>query len=342
MSNQLKIVRAGPSMTVQDQGRAGYLAYGLSRGGAVDALALIEGAALLGQSAEMAAIEMAGMGGEFEAVEDTRIALTGAPMRASIDGTNVQWNASYLLPMGVRLSIGAATTGSYGYLHLGGGVGGPMVLGARSAHLAAGIGARLQDGDSLEIGSDTAGLTGQKLAKDSRFDGGLVRIVPSLQTEFFAPAEIERFAATAFQRDTRGNRMGVRIIPDGDGFKTEAGLSILSEVIVPGDVQVTGDGMPFVLLAECQTTGGYPRIGSVLPMDLPRVAQARAGASLQFQFVTLEEAVALEQREAVRRKSLRGAVQPMIRNPHQITDLLSYQLISGMTKGDDLDRDAAV
>jgi len=341
MSNHLNILRAGPSMTVQDQGRAGYLAYGLSRGGAVDALALLEGAALLGQSAELAAIEMAGMGGEFEVVEDTRIALTGAPMRASIDGVNVQWNASYVLPKGVRLSIGAATTGSYGYLHLGGGVCGALVLGARSAHLAAGIGARLQDGDSLEVGPDAGGLTGQKLGPDGRFDGGLVRIVPSLQTEFFADSEIERFAATTFQRDTRGNRMGVRIIPEGDGFKTEAGLSILSEVIVPGDVQVTGDGMPFVLLAECQTTGGYPRIGSVLPMDLPRVAQARAGAALRFQFVTLDEAVALEQREATRRKSLRGAVQPMIRNPHHISDLLSYQLISGVTNGDDLDREAA-
>lgn len=326
-------------MTVQDLGRAGYLAYGLSRGGAVDGLALLEGAALLGQNPALAAFEMAGMGGTFVATEDMRIALTGAPMRVSIDGVNIQWNASHLLVKGGQLSIGAATSGSYGYLHVGGGIDGARVLGAQSAHLAAGIGKVVQDGDTLPIGHDMQSLTGQKIAAEPRFDGGMVRIVPSLQTEFFAPDEIARFEATSFKRDTRGNRMGVRIIPDGDGFKTEAGLSILSEVIVPGDVQVTGDGTPFVLLSECQTTGGYPRIGSVLPMDLPRVAQARAGATLKFQFVTLEEAVACEGREAARRKSLRGAVEPMIRNPHDIADLLSYQLISGATAGDDLERE---
>ena len=339
MNRTLTVLRAGPAMSVQDQGRAGYLAFGLSRSGAVDGLALLEGAALLGQDPRLAALEMGGMGGEFAVSETTRIALTGAPMRASIDGVNIQWNASHLLEAGQRLSIGAATSGSYGYLHLGGGINGAEVLGAQSAHLAAGIGKMLGDGDTVSIGPDTQTLTGQKIAAEPRFDGGTVRIVPSLQTEFFAPSEITRFEATSFSRDTRGNRMGVRIIPDGDGFKTEAGLSVLSEVIVPGDVQVTGDGTPFVLLSECQTTGGYPRIGSVLPMDLPRVAQARAGVTLQFQFVTLQEAVALERREAVRRKTLRGSVQPMIRNPHDIADLLSYQLISGATAGDDLERD---
>ena len=339
MIRVIKVISAGPSVTVQDLGRAGFLAFGLSRGGAVDRLALAEGAALLGQSDQFAALEMGGMGGEFEATTETRIALTGAPMRASIDGANLVWNASHLLPKGARLSIGAATTGSYGYLHFGGGLQGQSILGAQSAHLAAGIGQALKAGDRLRLGSDPQVLTGQKLDADARFEGGTVRIVPSLQTEFFAPSEITRFEATTFTRDIRGNRMGVRILPDGDGFKTSAGLTILSEIIVSGDVQVTGDGTPFVLLSECQTTGGYPRIGSVLPMDLPRFAQAPAGATLRFQFVTLAEAVAAERREAVRRKGLRGTLRPMIRNPHDIGDLLSYQLISGATAGDDLERD---
>lgn len=337
MNRHLKVLRAGPSITVQDQGRPGYLAFGLSRGGAADILALLEGAALLGQDASLAALEMAGMGGEFEASEDMRIALTGAPMRASIEGAGLQWNASHLLPKGARFSIGAAISGCYGYLTLGGGIDGPERLGAQSAHLAAGIGRSLHEGDILPLGPDTHSEVGLKIDALPRFEGGTVRIVPSLQTEFFAPSEIARFEATQFKRDTRGNRMGVRIVPDGDGFHTEAGLSVLSEVIVPGDVQVTGDGTPFVLLSECQTTGGYPRIGSVLPMDLPRVAQARAGATLRFEFATLEEAVALERREAARRKALRGDVRPLIRSPHAIADLLSYQLISGATAGYDLE-----
>lgn len=339
MSRALIVHRAGPGVTVQDQGRPGYLAFGLSRGGAADQLALAEGAALLGQDAGHGAVEMAGMGGEFEASEDMRVALTGAPMRASIDGARVIWNASHLLPKGARLTISAADAGIYGYLHLGGGLRAPEQLGAQSAHLAAGIGAAAQPGDHLPVGQDArAGDTSMKLDPDPRFEGGTLRIVPSLQTELFDSAEIARFEATKFHRDTRGNRMGVRIIPEGDGFHTEAGLTVLSEVIVPGDVQITGDGKLFVLLSECQTTGGYPRIGSVLPADLPCVAQARPGSVLCFRFVTLEEAVKVERRERERRKSLRGKVRPLIRDPHDIHDLLSYQLISGMTAGDDLER----
>jgi allophanate hydrolase len=130
----------------------------------------------------------------------------------------------------------------------------------------------------------------------------------------------------------------VRLVPEGRGFESVAGLSVLSEVIVPGDVQITGDGTPFVLLCECQTTGGYPRIGSVLPADLPRVAQAGAGAMLHFRFVSLEEGIELEQRDRQARETLRGRLVPLVRRPEEIRDLLGYQLISGVTAGDDLER----
>ncbi len=171
-----------------------------------------------------------------------------------------------------------------------------------------------------------------------RLDGGTLRIVPSLQTGLFDADQIARFEATEFRRDTRGNRMGVRLRGDAEGFHSEAGLSVLSEVIVSGDVQITGDGTPFVLLSECQTTGGYPRIGSVLPADLPYVAQARPGTPLRFRFVSLDEAVEIELRERDRRKNLHKSIQPLIRDPRDIADLLSYQLISGVTAGDDLER----
>lgn len=340
MSRALIVHRAGPSLTIQDQGRPGNLAFGLSRGGAADQLAMAEGAALLGQDVSCAALEMAGMGGEFEATEDMRIALTGAPMSASIDGARIAWNASHLLVAGAHLSIGAAQVGSYGYLHLGGGLQAPETLGAQSAHLAAGIGAVIQPGDQLPIAVDNNDQkVGYKLARDPRFEGGTVRLVPSLQTEFFDAKEIERFQTTEFRRDIRGNRMGVRIVPKGEGFHTDTGLTVLSEVIVPGDVQITGDGTPFVLLSECQTTGGYPRIGSVLPADLPRVAQARAGDVIRFRYITLPEAVTAERNETARRKALRGKAEPLVRNPHDVSDLLSYQLISGVTAGDDLEKD---
>jgi allophanate hydrolase len=333
MSRALIVHQAGPGVTVQDMGRPGYLALGLSRGGAADPLALAEGAALLRQPGDLAALELAGMGGTFEATQDMRIALTGAPMQATIDGAAVAWNASHLLPAGHRLAIGAVRAGSYGYLHLGGGIATDPVLGSRGAHLAAGIIGRVENGASLPVGPDTGGETGLTLPADERFSGGTVRVVPSLQTGLFPADEIARFEATVFHRDNRGNRMGVRMIPEGEGFAPEGGLSVLSEVIVPGDIQITGDGTPFVLLAECQTTGGYPRIGAVLPCDLPRVAQAPAGASLRFRFVTPEEGLAALRRAAEARKALAKSAFPLVRDPATIRDLLAYQLISGVTNG---------
>ena len=333
---RLGVLRAGPGLTVQDMGRPGYLAFGLSRGGAMDRLALAEAAALLGQPPGLALIEMAGMGGEFEAGADLRIALTGAPMAAEIDGQRVAWNACHVLPAGARLNIGAARAGVYGYLALGGGIATDPVLGSRSAHLAAGLGAPLAEGDLLPVGDDPApGRTGLALPEDDRFSGGPVRVVAGPQTGFFDDEVLRRFTSEPFRRDTRGNRMGLRLLPEGPGLAAEAGLSILSEIVVPGDIQITGDGTPFVLMAECQTTGGYPRIGTVIGADLPRVAQSAPGAKLRFQVIGLDEARAIEATERARIEALADRAYPLVRDPATIPDLLSYQLISGVTAGDD-------
>lgn len=328
----------GPGVTVQDLGRPGYLALGLSRGGAADRLALYEGAALLGQAPDHAALEMAGMGGVFEATADIRIALTGAPMRASLAGAPLLWNASHSLPAGARLKIDGVEAGTYGYLSFGGGLAEPAFLGQQSVHLAAGIGRPLKAGDQLAIAADTGSATNLKLAPDNRFTGGTLRLVPSLQTDLFSTEDIARFEATVFTRDVRGNRMGVRLMSNGPGFGQTANLSVVSEVVVPGDVQITGDGTPFVLMSECQTTGGYPRIGSVLPSDLPRVAQAQPGAQLRFAFVSLEAALEIEQKDKARRGALKKSVAPLIRDPKEIANLRAYQLIGGVTAGDDLER----
>jgi allophanate hydrolase len=98
---------------------------------------------------------------------------------------------------------------------------------------------------------------------------------------------------------------------------------------------LTGDGVPYVLLSECQTMGGYPRIGTVIPQDLPRIAQATPGTALRFTPLGLEEADALWQDEADQLKALRRRVQPLRRDPHDIPDLLSYQLIGGVIRGDE-------
>jgi len=335
----LTIHRAGPAMSVQDMGRSGTLKLGLSRGGAADRLALLEAAALLGQKSPQAAIEMAGMGGSFSTDAPTRIALTGAPMRATLEGAPLIWNATHLIPPGAMLEIGPATSGVYGYLSFAGGLITQEILGSRSAHLNAGLGRLLKAGDTLPFGIDADPLSPMMgIAPDDRFSGGTIRIVPGPQTNLYSSETIARFAQTEFHRSTHGNRQGVRLDQDGAPFQAEGQLGIVSDVIVPGDIQMTGDGIPFVLLPECQTIGGYPRIGAVIPADLPKVAQAAPGMSLRFQFLTFEQSDKVLVSEAHQLRDLRKKAKPMLRDPHDIADLLGYQLISGATAGDDLER----
>ncbi|WP_170466905.1 biotin-dependent carboxyltransferase family protein [Ruegeria arenilitoris] len=330
----LIVHRIGPACNVQDQGRVGYLDQGLSRSGAADLTALHEGAALLGQNPGLAALEMAGTGGEFEATKPLGIGLTGAPMQASIDGAPVVWNASHHMEAGQRLVIGAATRGTFGYLHVSGGIASQAFLGSRAAHLTAKVGQTLRVGDKLPVGSGP-GVTGMKLGHDDRFSGGVLRVVASFQTPLFDQPTLDRFAQTEFRRGSRANRMGMQLDSAGEGFAAKGQLNILSEVITPGDIQMTGTGNPFILLPECQTTGGYPRIATVLPCDLPRAAQTPAGGSIRFQFVSLEEATILQAAYHAGLAKLPAQIEPLVRDPHDIPDLLSYQLISGMISATD-------
>ena len=336
----LTVHSAGPGVTVQDLGRTGWTAQGLSRGGAADRLALLEAAALLDQDTGLAVLEMAGFGGVFSTDRPLRIALTGALMQADIDGVPVPPNTSQLLAAGAKLTIGGARAGVYGYLAFAGGIVTPPVMGSRAAHLTAGLGRMLAAGDSLPLGTDPAPDTPpRRLDSADRCSGGLIRLMPGPQTDLFDGATLARFLSTSFRRDPRGNRQGVRLDHDGAPFGVASGLSITSDLIVAGDVQLTGDGVPYVLLAECQTIGGYPRIGTVIPADLARVAQTAPGTMLQFTLLDIVQADATAQLDADLLRTLRQACQPLIRDPHDIADLLGYQLVSGVTAGDDLERD---
>lgn len=339
MTAQLTVHKAGPGLTVQDLGRPGWKAQGLSTGGAADPLALLEAAALLRTPLNNAAIEMMGFGGTFSADISVRFAITGAVMQADINGESISPNATHVLPAGEKLIIGGAKKGVFGYLSVAGGIAIPPIMDSRATHLTAGIGKPLQSGDMLPIGADPDRMRApMKLAVTDRFAGGVIRIMPGPQTDFFAPETLAAFSQTTFTRSPRGNRQGVRLDYDGNGFGTRGGLNQVSDLIVPGDIQMTGDGVPYVLLCECQTIGGYPRIGSVIPADLPKIAQATPGTPLQFQFLTVKEADATVVSQTATLRQLTQFCQPMVRAPHDIADLLRYQLISGATPGDDLER----
>ncbi|WP_273502866.1 biotin-dependent carboxyltransferase family protein [Paracoccus sphaerophysae] len=333
--NTLHILSAAGIVTVQDAGRPGFLAQGLSRGGAADPVALAEGAALLRQPVDTAAIEL--MSGALTARADqpTRIALTGAPMRATLteggETRTLDWHASHLLPAGAELALRPGPEGGFGYLHLGGGIATKPLMGARSAHLAGGVGGVLCAGDSLPLGEDSGSEVDLILDPLPRFGGGTLRAVESLQTALYGSDQIDRLQRTAFRRDSHGNRMGVRLDLDGaEPFTAEGGLSIVSEIVQSGDIQVTGDGTPFLLMAECQTTGGYPRIATVLPCDLPIVAQAAPGAVLRIALVGRDEALEVLRDAARALADLPRRIQPRLSSPERIADLLAFNLVGGV------------
>jgi len=335
VSDHLIVRSIGPAAAIQDLGRPGFMSVGLTRGGASDPTALHEGAALLRQAPSSAVLEMAGMGGVFEASTKIRIALTGAVMDASIDGVSVQWNASHSVSAGSILKIGAMRQGNFGYLHVGGGFNTPSYLGTRGCHLSAGLGRLIQAGDQLPIGEDKGKDAGCHLVPEQRLDGGKIRFVRSMQSNKFDDATMTRFTKTKFRRDPRGNRQGIRMDFVGESFQSGGQLNIVSEVTIAGDIQITGDGTPFVLMHECQTTGGYPRIGTILPCDLNKVAQAPVGSLLRFELLTLEEGSAVQARANAVLSGLRKSVKPLVRDVSSIQDLLSYQLISGAISATD-------
>jgi allophanate hydrolase len=205
-------------------------------------------------------------------------------------------------------------------------------MGSRSTHLVAGIGAAVAPGP-LPLGDDPGGAVELRLAVSDRFGGGVLRSIASAQTGNFSAYDLERLQTTSFSRDPRGNRMGARLSFEGAPFQPEGGLSILSEMVVPGDIQIAGDGAPFVLLGECQTTGGYPRIGTIIPPDLPRVAQARPGEPLRIEMITRSQALQIYAAHEAALRALNP--EPARRDPHDIGDLLSYQLVSGVIRGDE-------
>ncbi|MDB6177175.1 biotin-dependent carboxyltransferase family protein [Paracoccus sp. Z330] len=334
---QLRIERADGLLTIQDCGRPGHLAQGLSRGGAMDRCALFEATALLGLPAPAPAIEMAAAGGSFSVTQPMRVALTGAPMLATLDDAPLRWHATHVIMPGQRLRIGGAQSGIYGYLTPAGGITSPEWLGSRATHLTIGIGSLLQSGQSVPCGPDDAADAAPRVIDPlPRFNGGTVRIAKGAQTDLFGADTLERFLGTDFIRAARGNRQGVQLDAQ-DRFSTEHAAGLASDVIGPGDVQMTGDGIPYVLMAECQTIGGYPRIGCVIPADLPIIAQAAPGTTLRFQMLSTTQSDDIYRSDASLIADAAARCRNLIRDPSTIPDLLSYQLIGGVTAGTELE-----
>lgn len=291
MKARLKILRAGPLCTIQDLGREGLLAHGISASGPMDRGGHALAGLLAGAEGE-AGIEMTRAGLEL-AVEsgELRIGWAGGVFSVAIDGVAQAWPGSAVVSAGNRLSITPGPEGNYGYLRFGPQLDLPMVMGSLSTSSRARLGGldgrALMAGDVLEL-SGTGGAP-MPAEAPTRVEGS-VRFVWGLHAEHFAPEVRENFVTEAFRIAPAMDRMGVRLVDEAGVFAGASILSLVSDPILPGDIQILGDGTPIVLMRDHQPTGGYPRIGTVISADLDRFAQMRPGETVAFAPVSVEHA----------------------------------------------------
>lgn len=283
--------QAGPMLTVQDPGRTGMLDHGVSGSGPMDGPAMRIANRLVGNEDGQAVLEFAHVGGLFEVTEPVRFAVTGGTVEIAVDGERRHgWESFSLLP-GQVLKIGALRDAVWGYLALSGGIETPPVLGSRSTHLRTGIGGldgrRLAAGDRLPLGStEPAPLLA--LTQPFRSLPGPIHVVYGPQGDHFDESVWREFLGTGFVVSASRDRMAQML--EGPALRAFSGHDIVSDGTVGGSIQVPASGRPIVLMAERQTTGGYPKIATVASIDLPRLAQAMTGAPVRFKMISQDEA----------------------------------------------------
>ncbi len=284
----LTIVKPGPLATLQDAGRFGHLADGISASGPMDRGAFLAAGAMLPSSGSTA-IEFS-QSLALNADGPVRVAAAGGHFRLSLNGRDEPWPTVLSLAAGDRLDIAPGDWGNYGYLRFDAELDAPLLLGSRSTNVTVGLGGHkgraLRAGDRLTLAAG-----GQPVAPPPhRATQGDIRVLWGLHAELFDPAARQAFVASAFTISPDLDRMGVRLADPTAIFRNQRRLSLVSDAIVPGDIQILGDGTPIVLMRDHQPTGGYPRIATIVSADLDRFAQLRPGAELRFRPVTLEHA----------------------------------------------------
>lgn len=335
----LEILSIAPTATIQDRGRVGWMRYGVTSGGAMDVYALAEGQALLGNAVDDAALEFAEFGGRFRAIGDVWVAISGAEMRASLNGTAVKWRRSLALQNGDILDIGAATGGVYGYLHVAGGFQTEVVLGARATLRRAGFGHIPEAGQVLLAGGAAKPAGAFDLPRGRYLKQREIRALWGPQSRYFSDRTRADFSKSQLTVTAKRDRMGVQVTASMGLVFSDAGLSIASDAIVLGDIQVTGEGTPTILLADRGSSGGYPRIATIITADIPALAQIPAGEVFTLQMTDRKSAVAAL---ADFRKSVSGLGRRrnrVLRDPREMKDLLSYNLVDGVLRGDEYDSD---
>lgn len=297
-----KIAFAGPLVTLQDAGRPGNMRFGVSASGPMDRLAFEAAHAAVGNEYGQTGIEVSLGGLSLQCTQGAvTLAVAGGDFSVQLGSQKTRSWTILTVQKGERLSIAAGKAGSWVYLAFAGRITAPFWLGSQATHSTSGFGGGvLQTGQTISL-SD-ASVREDRLGDIQQPDfptARLIRVVTGPQDQHFAKATVEEFLTDTFTVSDAYDRMGMRL--KGPKLPLAEALSIPSEPIVRGAVQVSGDGVPTVLLADHQTTGGYPKIATVISCDADRLAQYRAGQNLRFTGITNAQAVAEARSYAVRK-----------------------------------------
>ncbi len=311
----MKVVKPGLLTTVQDTGRTGYQKYGVLGSGAMDTISLRIANLLAGNQEKEAGLEVTlmGPGPSFEFSEPAVIAVTGADFAFHINGEPAPLWKPVLIKENSVVSFGPCKLGSRAYLAVAGGFDVPAVMESKSTYVRAGIGGfcgrALQKDDELPLGrmtpcsesiayrlSDSFGQHGFSAPDWSVSSRGflplkknpVIRVLEGAQFHAFTEEAKLRFYQESYTVTPQSDRMGYRL--KGAPLELREPLEMVSEAVTFGTVQVPPDGNPIILLADRQTTGGYPRMAHIISADLPLVAQTMPGEHITFRAVSLEEA----------------------------------------------------
>ncbi|KAB7616134.1 biotin-dependent carboxyltransferase family protein [Amylibacter sp. SFDW26] len=290
---RLKVSFAGPLVTVQDGGRFGHLRYGVPASGPMDRLSHAAANVALGNPVDTSAIEISLGGLMLECLSGSvTVSVTGGDFKIDHAGEKYSSWTVITLHKGERLAVRAGQTGSWAYLAFSGQLDASTWLGHTATHSMSGFGGgNILTGQEITIKDASvyeARHGGIQCPKHLQFIN-TARVVMGPQDQHFQDQALECFLTKAYTLSENYDRMGVRL--NGDTLSLDAALSIPSEPIVRGSVQVAGDGVPTVLLSDHQTTGGYPKIATVLSADMDRLVQLRHKDQLRFKAVSPQEAV---------------------------------------------------
>lgn len=294
---QIKIQNPGLMSTVQDLGRSGYQQYGVSVSGAMDQISARIANILVGNDENEGLLEITIIGPKIEFFDSTIIAISGGDIQPLLNNKTINMNQAVLVNSGDSLSFKGIRSGCRSYVAFSGGIDVPVIMGSKSTFLRAKLGGyegrALKVGDILQIGkpyASTRHLEGRKLEKNIYdYSSNIVelRVILGPQDDYFTENGIETFFSSEYTATNNCDRMGYTL--EGEKIQHKNGADIISDGISMGAIQVPSKGMPIIMMADRQTTGGYTKIANVITVDLPKVAQAKPGDKIIFKKSTLEE-----------------------------------------------------